>query len=68
MRRLMLLAVEEIDEMFAALLPARKFRTYQCQGPIRNATGVEDEGSAEGVHTINRKSGPKVTETTIKPA
>lgn len=62
------IAVEEIDEMFAARVPARKFQTYQCQGAVGTATAVDDGDSTEGVHTINRKTVPKVAETTFRPA
>ncbi|KAK4505968.1 hypothetical protein PRZ48_003933 [Zasmidium cellare] len=59
--------LEEIDEMFAVRLPARKFRTYQCVGPAAT-TSIEDDDSGEGSQTMNRKGGPKVAESSVKPA
>lgn len=60
--------LEEIDEMFLARVPARKFRKYVCTGQAalesknRNAHHAEDEGkeSKDGtVETIERVYGDK---------
>ena len=58
--------LEEIDEMFMARLPARKFRKYVCTGQaaieskMRNARKSE-EGEAKGptVETIEKVYGDK---------
>ena len=58
--------LEEIDEMFMARLPARKFRKYVCTGQaaieskMRNARN-SDEGEAKGptVETIEKVYGDK---------
>lgn len=63
--------VEEIDEMFAARVPARKFRKYQCQGPL--ATGAaQDSESVDGVEAISRKVStnkgrPTISESRMNP-
>lgn len=61
-------SLEEIDEMFAARLPARKFRTYVCTGQAaldsknRNTSVAEDDDKSAGgkdgtVETIERVYG-----------
>jgi hypothetical protein len=47
--------LEEIDEMFEARLPARKFRKYVCTG--RHVSGVEDtkRNSSEKDGTIRKE-------------
>lgn len=61
-------SLEEIDEMFMARLPARKFRKYVCTGQAalesknRNARHSEEESkeSKDGnVETIERVYGDK---------
>ena len=60
-------SLEEIDEMFAARLPARKFRSYVCTGraaiesKMRNGSDSDDDKSTGGkdgtVQTIERVFG-----------
>ena len=61
-------SLEEIDEMFMARLPARKFRKYVCtgqaaiEGKMRNARRSEDGGEdskKETVETIEKVFGDK---------
>jgi len=49
---------EEIDEMFAARIPARKFRGYKCVGSVAAAAlaAKEDESGSEKEHHRGRVS------------
>ncbi|KXT15573.1 hypothetical protein AC579_9958 [Pseudocercospora musae] len=64
--------LEEVDEMFAARLPARKFRKYQCIGMTRHDTSPSEKDEKEAVETIERvsvdqKGASKVAETIVNP-
>lgn len=57
--------LEEIDEMFEARLPARKFRTYTCVG-LLSAHGDLDRKSIEHEKEVEVMKNEKVTaETTV---
>jgi hypothetical protein len=61
-------SLEEIDEMFMARLPARKFRKYECTGQaaieskMRHARASEDgnqDSKEEATETIEKVFGDK---------
>lgn len=47
-------SLEEIDELFEARIPARKFRQYQCRG---HAALAAKEGSEREERSVNEKNG-----------
>jgi tellurite resistance protein len=60
--------LEEIDEMFTARLPARKFRKYVCTGQaaiesklrdVRQSEEKDEEVKGETAETIERVYGDK---------
>ena len=55
--------LEEINEMFEAGVPARKFKGYNCVGTAAMAAAAlkEKDGSVNEVEAANRKSNAEGT-------
>ena len=57
--------LEEIDEMFEARLPARKFRKYVCTGRHIPDDKLDGDKDMENVHVENVGMGRKSVEETV---